>query len=254
MTFDRPPSLTDSEFIQVVAREGAALGRTIAVGPDRSIAFYPAWTVLDLVAHTGSVHRWVAALVTSGALLPPPRLAQPDRDPSRLADWFAAGLDMVVVALGNADPRRRVWTMAADETVGFWRRRMAHETATHRWDADEATGAARPIDPRIAITGIPETLEIHVARPLAGAAVGGMGERIGLHCIDLAGDWTITLRAEGVEVEARARPSDVTVAGRASSVWLSLMGRPAPAIETTGDRRSLEAFKRVLRLGQPPSH
>jgi uncharacterized protein (TIGR03083 family) len=247
--------VTDSDrFVETLVREGTALGRAISVGAHRPVAAYRGWTVLDLVAHTGSVHRWVAGLVSSGAEQPPPRPAQLERDPRRLADWFAIGLDDVVGALTQSESSRRVWTMAADQTVGFWRRRMAHETTTHRWDAEHALGTAQPIDAQVAITGLPETLEIHVVRPLAGVRTGGRGERIRLHCTDLPGDWTITLRADGVEVETQARPSDATVAGPASSIWLDLQGRPAPSLERIGDARSVELLYRVLRLVAPPSH
>ena len=245
--------MTAIDFIATIEHEGAALGRTLAEGPDRPIARYPTWTVVDLVAHTGSVHRWVAGLVTRGAMRPPARPAHRDRDPDRLADWFAAGIVLLVDALRRTDPARPVWTMAADMTAGFWHRRMAHETGAHRWDAEHATGRARPIDPQLAVTGIPETLEIHVVRPLSGAAVGGRGERVAVHCTDVPGDWTVTLLAHRVEVQSEAGRADATVAGSASSVWLALMGRPAPDVETTGDERSLEAFRRALRLADPPS-
>lgn len=241
------------DFIAAIEREAEALGQTIGLGPHRLVARYPTWTVLDLVAHTGSVHRWVAGLVTSGATRPPARPAHRQREPDRLLEWFSGGVELVVDALRRTDPERPVWTMAADKTAGFWRRRMAHETGAHRWDAEDAVGAARPIDPQLAVTGIPETLEIHVARPLAGADVGGHGERIGLRCTDVRGDWTVTLLHDRVEVEPAERPADAAVAGSASAVWLSLMGRPAPDAAWTGREPALELFRRALRLADPPS-
>lgn len=245
--------MTVVDFIAAIEREGEAFVQTIAVGADHPIARYPSWTVLDLVAHTGSVHRWATRLVSLGASRSPVRAAHRDRDPDRLAEWFREGLALLVDALRRTDPAQPVWSMATDKTAGFWRRRMAHETAAHRWDAEHATGAARPIDPHLAVTGIPETLEIHVVRPLAGAAVGGRGERVVLHCTDVPGDWTITLLANRIEVQPHAGLADASIAGSASSVWLSLMGRPAPDVETSGGKLPLEAFRRALRLADPPS-
>jgi uncharacterized protein (TIGR03083 family) len=246
--------LTEPDFLGALEREGLELGRTVTHGADRHIAAYPHWTVLDLVAHTGTVHRWVAKLVNTGAVHPLERGRHRDRDPGRLAEWFAEGLSFVIDVLRNSDPDRPVWTMAADQTAGFWRRRMAHETATHRWDAEQAIGRPRPIDPAIALTGIPETLEIHVVRPLAGMKVGGNGERIALRSTDVDGEWVVALRPNSVEFEVGPGPADVRLYGSASSVWLSLMGRPVTDVTAHGDQHCLTKFRATLRMAEPPSH
>jgi uncharacterized protein (TIGR03083 family) len=246
--------MTDLDFVGAIEREGLALGRTITRGAERRIAVYPHWTLLDLVAHTGTVHRWVAGLVTSGSFRPPARPGHRDRDPGRLSEWFAEGLVLVIDVLRNTDPDRPVWTMAADRTAGFWRRRMAHETAAHRWDAEQAIGHPQPIDPPIALTGIPETLEIHVVRPLTGAEVRGNGERIALRTTDVSGAWVVTLQPNRVEFEASAGPADVTLSGSASSVWLSLMGRPVSDVAARGDKDCLTRFQTALRMTESPSH
>jgi uncharacterized protein (TIGR03083 family) len=246
--------LTHLDFLGAIEREGLALGRTITRGADRHIAAYPHWTLLDLVAHTGTVHRWVAKLVTSGAVHPLARPGHWDRDPGRLAEWFAEGLALVIDVLRNSDPDRPVWTMAADQTAGFWRRRMAHETATHRWDAEQAIGRPRPIDPAIALTGIPETLEIHVVRPLAGMEVGGKGERIALRTTDVDAEWLVTLRPNWVEFVGGQGQADVTLSGSASSVWLSLMDRPVTDVTAHGDNDCLTRFRAALRMADAPSH
>jgi len=246
--------MIEVDFLRVIERESHALRATIAAGPDRPIAFYPSWTILDLVAHTGGVHRWVAGMVRHGARRPPARPPHVDRDPARLADWFDDGVAMVVDALRRSRPDRPVWTMATDQTAGFWRRRMAHETAAHRWDAEHAIGVPRPIDPGVAATGIAETLEIHVVRPLAGARVGGRGERVKLRPLDVPGAWVVTLHRDRVSVDATDGLADVTISGSASSVWLNLMGRRVADVETTGDEPTLARFRDALRLADPPSH
>jgi len=245
--------LADIDFVAAIEREGVALVRAARRGPDSRVACYPAWSVLDLVAHTGAVHRWVAEIVDRGLDRPPSRAPYVERDPHRLFTWFEGGLSDLVEILAGVEPSRPVWTMARDRSAGFWRRRMAHETVAHRWDAEDAVGSAAPIDPPLAAGGIPETLEIHLARPLAGAEVGGRGERIRLHCTDVSGDWIVCLRANEVEVDDGPGAGDVTLAGTASSLWLSLMSRPGPAIDTHGDEHALEAFQRALALVPPPT-
>lgn len=244
--------MIEYDFPAAVEREGRALAAAAAAGPGRPVGSYPGWTVMDLVAHTGSVHRWVERLVASRALEPPQRHPQPERDPVRLLDWFESGLLGLVDTLRLTDPSLPVWTMATDRTAGFWRRRMSHETAAHRWDAEDAVGEARPIEAAIAATGIPETLEIHVVRPLAGAAVDGRGQRLALHSTDVTGDWVVQLLPDRVVVEDVPGSYDAVIAGTASSVWLALMSRAGAPIEITGDNSVLDAFWRALRLADPP--
>jgi uncharacterized protein (TIGR03083 family) len=208
---------------------------------------------LDLVAHTGGVHRWVERIVSEGLVERPEREPQLERDPARLFDWFGIGLDRLAATLRAVDPSRRVWTMADDRTADFWRRRMSHETTVHRWDAEDALGEAQPIDPPIAATGIPETLEIHVVRPLIGRAVQGRGERIGLHLTDLVGDWRVRLDWSRVVVEEGPGIVDANLDGTASAIWLALMGRAGPPPATGGDERVLESFSRALTLAEAPS-
>ncbi len=221
--------MIEFDFAAAVEREGQALAVAAAAGPGRPVGSYPGWTVMDLVAHTGSVHRWVERLIASRALEAPQRHPEPERDPARLLEWFEAGLRGLVDTLRVTDPGLPVWTMATDRTAGFWRRRMCHETAAHRWDAEDAVGEARPIEAAIAVTGIPETLEIHLVRPLAGAVMEGRGQRLALHSTDVAGDWVVQLLPNRVVVEDVAGSSDAMIAGTASSVWLAVMesGRPS---------------------------
>lgn len=244
--------MTEIDFVAAVGREGQALVRAASRAPHAVVACYPTWTALDLVAHTGAVHRWVTEIVDRGLDEPPTRGTYAERDPHRLFAWFGRGLTNLVKTLARIDPTRDVWTMAHDRSAAFWRRRMAHETAAHRWDAEDAVGTADPIEALLAVTGIPETLEIHLARPLAGAAVGGNGERIRLRCTDVEGDWIVSLMSNAVEVEQGRGAADITLSGTASSLWLTVMGRTGPAVEVYGDGRALDAFRRVAALVPPP--
>ncbi len=50
-----------------------------------------------------------------------------------------ADLRALLVARPDSAPTWSWWP--ADQSVGFWVRRMAHETAVHRWDAEGAKPA-----------------------------------------------------------------------------------------------------------------
>ena len=62
-----------------------------------------------------------------------------------LAAAYDAGLDALVAALAATDPDEPVWNWSPTHAAAparFWFRRMAQETAVHRWDAEAAAGTA----------------------------------------------------------------------------------------------------------------
>jgi uncharacterized protein (TIGR03083 family) len=245
--------MTPQECVTAVCREGDALARAAREDLGRPVPYYPEWSVADLVAHTGGIHRWVLGIVRSRAMAPQPRQPYEERDPVRLLAWFEEGLADLTSELEAADPAEPVWTFAQDRSIGFWQRRMAHETAVHRWDAQSAFGDPEPIERRLAATGIPESLAIHVVRPSSGTAVGGHGESVALRCDDGSGDWRVVLLQDEVLVEEGEGSADATVAGTSSDVWLFVMTRPAPGIRVLGDAGVVTHLQRVLRSAPTPN-
>lgn len=244
--------LAPEECVAALRREGLALAQAARQDPARPVPFHPGWSVADLVAHTGAVHRWVLGIVRSRATERMPREPYADRDPERLLAWFEEGLATLAGELEGADPSEPVWSFGADQTVGFWQRRMAHETAIHRWDAQSAFGDPGPIEPRLAATGIPESLAIHVVRPTTGTAVGGHGESVALRCDDAPDRWVVVLLADAVRVAEGEAAATATVAGPASDVWLFVTGRPAPGIRVSGDPTVVAHLERVIRSVPAP--
>jgi uncharacterized protein (TIGR03083 family) len=69
----------------------------------------------------------------------------------------------------------------------FWPRRVVHETAVHRADAELALGVEPRIDPAVAVDGVGELLEnLPRSRPLRGS-----GEQLRLAATDQPAQWTI---------------------------------------------------------------
>jgi uncharacterized protein (TIGR03083 family) len=135
----------------------------------------PGWTVRDLVAHQGMVHRWAAAIV---------RGERPDdetvagleatgRDAADPVAWLRDGAQEVArtVADAPADREALVFLNDAPPPRGFWARRQCHETTIHAVDALAASlgGAPRAeetwIDPALARDGIDELLGGFLTRP-----------------------------------------------------------------------------------------
>ncbi|GAA3553098.1 hypothetical protein GCM10022222_41030 [Amycolatopsis ultiminotia] len=115
-------------------------------------------------------------------------------------------------------------------TVGDWTRRLAHEFAIHRLDAESAlpTPVGTRFAPEFAEDGIDELLAF------LGPRSWPQTEREGVVEVR-AGDrsWTIVLRAGERPAPGDGTP-DVTLIGSADEVYRALWGRPHAA-ETTGD-------------------
>lgn len=122
----------------------------------------PGWSLAELGRHTGAVHHWArAALSTDGPPALPPGPAD-DRDvPGAYADAATALLD----ALAATPADQPCWTLdRADRTAAFWARRQAHEVALHHWDARTALHQPATLDPATALDGIDEVLGMFLPR------------------------------------------------------------------------------------------
>jgi uncharacterized protein (TIGR03083 family) len=225
------------DYLQALRDDGTALAEAARLGLDPPVPACPGWTVADLVLHTGMVHRHKLEIVR-GRLAGPPRPWPPDPPPrAELLGWYTDGLEELLTVLEDADPGTRVWTFhRPDQTVGFWRRRMAQETAVHRVDAESAHGDPRPVPAALAADGVSELLEVFLAPHSEGEPVGGRGESLHLRATDTEGEWRLRLLPAGVEVGRGDGHADAEAAGGASDLLLFLWGRgEASQLERSGD-------------------
>ena len=158
--------------------------------------------------------------------------------PEPLLAWVEDVYRQLYEVLAAADPADEVWTwFPADQSAGFVQRRMALETAVHRWDAQEAHGAPDPVAPDLARDGIDEMLDIHLPmhrewiQPPESA-----GERYHFHRTEGEGEWLVVFGSDGVQVTREHAKGDVAIRGTASDLFLWLWGRiPAERLEVIGD-------------------
>jgi uncharacterized protein (TIGR03083 family) len=121
-------------------------------------------------------------------------------------------------------------------------RRVAQETAMHRWDAEAAAGDPQPIDRALAADGIDEMLEVFV--PRVNDKLVGTGETLHLHATDGDGEWLITLTPDGPTWERGHAKGDVAARGTTSDLLLLLWNRRTPDdLEVFGDRTVLERWR-----------
>jgi uncharacterized protein (TIGR03083 family) len=217
--------------IAAITNGAAALQRAGRIDLSAPVPSCPGWTVTDVVAHVGGVHRWAASIVRSGV-----RSDFPSPDGTDLLQWCAAGTTELVAALEAADPDANVWTFGLPRSVRFWLRRQALETTLHAWDAGNAVGDALTIDAELAADGLDEFLDF-VPRGLQREPGSWSGETVHVHRTDGPGEWLVTLGPSGAGTVERVHgKGDVAVRGGSADLWLWATNRAvSDRLEVLGD-------------------
>lgn len=200
----------------------------------------PGWTVRDLVAHQGMVHRWAAGLlrgewsldVDVDVLEAEGRAAE---DP---LDWLRDGaIDLVeAITRAPADVCAPVFLDDAPQPREFWARRQCHETSIHAVDALSAV-FGRPPDPAetwigtdLAVDGIDEMLGGFVTRPLSRLRCDDDAVLV-VAPDDVAMWWLLRLGPRPAVTERGTGPvpdlpeADWELTGRAVELYLALWNR-----------------------------
>lgn len=231
-----------SELVAAVRREGSALLAAAALGLDEEVPACPGWTVADLLRHIGRVYARVATILGTRATAPvdePPEL--PQADPLAMVEEL---LDELVDQLAEVTADTPVWNWSrnAPHLAAFWARRMAHESAVHRFDAQRAHGVAEPVDAELAADGIDELIDVVLPRVLDRDDTE-LPEAVVVLDAGADGCWPLRLHARGAE-RLDVTPADATlVAGTASALLLALYGRvPWESLDVTGDPTVLQAW------------
>ena len=223
-------------------RDAAALLEGVrAAGPDAPVPMCPGWTAADLAWHIGEVHEFWGTIVADRLDTPDAYVQSPRPDTFDATVTFAESTAAALLdALETTDPATPVWTWASDRTAGFVLRRMAHETAVHRLDAERAAGREHTIDADLASDGIDELLFELLVWVQEGAAE--LAGSVHLHCTDVAGEWLVRADGDsGVAVTREHAKGDAAMRGTAADLLLVLWRRlPLDAVEVIGDRAAAE--------------
>jgi len=260
---------TDLDYIACLAGESARFGEVIrAVAPAAPVPSCPGWTADDLLWHLGGV-QWSWGVVVRDHLTGPQAGSlMPERPADRAglqAFYQRASRDLGQI-LAAAAPDAPTWTWSDDQSVGFVRRRQAHEALIHRIDAELAAGSRTPVDPLLAADGVDEGLRVmYGGVPEWGRFTPDDAKTLRIEATDTGDSWLVTLgRFTGTdpdgtsydEPDIHAADSDpgsetaALICGAAAHLDCWLWHRPPLGqIDCSGDKEVLSGFEAAIGPG-----
>jgi uncharacterized protein (TIGR03083 family) len=223
--------------LAAIERETQAFVDAVAAGPlDVRVPTCPDFTVDVLAEHVGRFCSWWTHVLCEGTGRPKPPYSEELGATSRV-DWLRTIREHLLTELAVTPP----------ETAAFVARRVSHELAIHRVDAQLARGHADPVEPELAADGIEEifVLLYAVERVQSDAPRPG-GETLHIHGNDyVPAEWLLTFTEDGVDVRREHAKGDLALRGAVSDLEMVLYRRPTVGrVERFGDERVLEAFHR----------
>lgn len=210
----------------------------------------PDLTLSETLRHVGTTYQVTRLWVRDGRCPEPSQQSPRDGD---LIDFVRTGLSELLAELSRHDPADACDTWwPADRTHGFWRRRMAHETAVHRVDVQAAAGGpVQAVDPDVALDGIDELLFLWFGHRLG--ELGLSSPRPGVVALSAADrHWLAVFEPDRSEArrvdEADARAAEAMVSGDPTEVYLWSWGRlPDQSVRISGDQDAVAHLWALLR-------
>jgi len=237
-----------AELTAAVRGEGEAIVAAARMGLDVAVPTCGDWQMPDLLRHVAAVYHRAATAVDQRATQPVEWQAPGDDGADPIA-VLADALDELVHALSGADADTAVWNWSGrDQNASFWARRMAHESAVHRFDAQRAHGMAQPIDADLAHDGLDELVDVIAPRVVERDQVELTEATYSFVATD-EGVWHVQFGPDGLQRLDVAKEPDVTARGTASALLLAAYARvPWTSLEVDGDMAALDAWNASLRF------
>ncbi|HEY2506508.1 MAG TPA: maleylpyruvate isomerase family mycothiol-dependent enzyme [Streptosporangiaceae bacterium] len=249
------PATTAGYYAEIEASTTTLAGLLATRGATLAVPACPGWSLGDLTAHLGRVHRWAAGIVTgrpTGATSGSAAVASPAADDPGLGSWLTSGAAGVIAAIRAAGDEP-AWAFGGQRPASFWARRMSHESMVHRADAELAAGQEPVLAPDLAADAIDEWLRITAWRrgdtdPRADALPAGAALHV--HARPGAkdrgsGEWLVSHEPAGVTIQTSHAKADVAISGPADRLLLVLLRRlppDDPAVTVHGDRGLLDRW------------
>lgn len=236
---------SDVHRLQLAEQAAALRSAVLRAGPQAPVPTCPDWDVLGMLRHLTKVYAMVREALTMSPGDSRPAPASPPKEFDALLTEWDAGLAGLLEELAAAPQNRPVWSFFPGGTPETWTRRMAHETAIHRLDAEHAvaeTGSGHPpellFDPEFAADGVDEFLTLILGVTGDWTNRSDNGELL-FHAADAGRTWQVSFRPEQRPQVHRPHDAalgtpqvDATVAGTADAVYRRVWGRPSSAMIT----------------------
>jgi uncharacterized protein (TIGR03083 family) len=262
---------SDLDYVGHLTRDSARFADVLREVPSGArVPCCPDWDADDLLWHLGEVQWFWGTVVreqVNGAqadALKPPR---PTDRAGLLAFCERASRDLAEI-LAATPPDTAAWTWSDDQTVGFIRRRQAHEALIHRVDAELTAGTRTPLDPSLSADGVDEALRVmYGGLPEWGTFTPDHGAPgIRLRAADTGDSWLVTFGQftgtdpdDGTsydEPDIRAADRDpgtgaaAELAGTAADLDCWLWHRPpVTPVEPSGDGQVVSRFESAIGPG-----
>ena len=267
--------MSDLDYLGHLARESARFAAVLdAVPAGTAVPTCPEWDADELLWHLCRVQWFWEMVVTSGLLgtdqVMEREAARPERPATRaeLASHFVDCSRALLDVLTATAPATPAWTWANDKTVGFIRRRQAHEALIHRIDAELTAGERTGMDPALSADGVDEALRVMYGGDApAWGQFEPQGERtLRIRPTDTPQSWLVTLgQFSGTDPDdgkhydqASIRvantdpsvPATATISGSAADLDCWLWNRPTEGeLDRAGDPGVLADFDALIAAG-----
>ncbi len=254
------------DFDELLAANTTRFREVLAGLPETArVPSCPDWTAADLLWHLTEVQSFwdtiVANRVQSDEQVE--GIAAPTRPTGREAalTLFDAVSGRLRADLGAARDDEPVWSWAANHTIGWIRRRQAHEALVHRVDAELAAGLPSEIDSAAAEDGVDELLTQFGSEPPVWGTFDPSGILVEVRTTVTGRTWWVRLgRFHGVDptgvphdepdfqpATAADGPADAVLEGTAPDLLLWMWGRAdGSGVEVAGDSAARAALRTAV--------
>lgn len=260
---------TGLDYVAHLTRESTRFAEAIASAPPEApVPSCPGWTADDLLWHLAWVQWWWATIVRDHLTGPQAERLQPERPPGRdgLLEFYQRASRDLRRILGTGTADTPAWTWSDDHTVGFIRRKQAHEALIHRIDAEVTAGHRTSMDPRLSADGVDEVLRVmYSGVPAWGSFAADESKTLRIQATDTGDTWLITLgRFTGTDPEGTCydepdfhvadsdsgEPTLALISGSAADLDCWLWHRPPiTAIGRSGDSDVQAEFTAAIAPG-----
>jgi len=235
--------LAFASYIDVIGEEADRLAHACGRGLEAAVPTCPGWTIADLIAHVTDVYRFFTAQLEAAD--PDERVPHDGGHAGNPLDAFDDGVARLVSTLERLGPDSPSWNWSGTDLVAGWvARRMALETAVHRFDGENTFGRAMQIESELAVDGLDKRLDVHLRVDILDQPKATLGGSVCMVCSDVDAAWVIEVGAGRVRWRRARGPADVVLVGTASDLFLFSWNRVGlDALSVTGRRDVASAWR-----------